>query len=425
MKLSAVLARPQRWCAGLLVLTLSPLLWASEWDLDNVNLDNWDFEVGGQYRYLPQDPPYGVRESALSASVRGKYFTDWNEGDDLFQFEAFYRYSWADDERSHGDIQDLAWIHVGDGWETRSGVRRVFWGVTEFQHLVDIVNQSDLVERTDGEAKLGQPMVNLSLVTDWGILDLFVLTGFRERTFPGEDGWPRGPVLFSNDDADYESSRENARVDFAARWAVSLDYWELALSYFGGTSRDPEFHRYNAEGDLVPYYTLIDQVGLEAQFTYDAWLLKAEALGRSGMVGGRYFATVFGFEYTLESVLDSVADLGIVVEYNFDERGEKAPDNYFLDDDLAIGFRWALNDTDSTELLAGLIYDINTHERVLSLEASRRLGEVWTINLDAIFFHSAPPPSAADLASGSFDPLYKLASSSHNDMIQLELVRYF
>ncbi len=72
-----------------------------------------------------------------------------------------------------------------------------------------------------------------------------------------------------------------------------------------------------------------------------------------------------------------------------------------------------------------MIYDHKTNERVLTLEASRRLGDVWTVNLDALFFHSKSPPSLQDLASGSFDPLYKLAQNGHNDLIQLEVVRYF
>lgn len=386
----------------------------------------WDFEAGAEYRYLPQEPSYGTDRDAASMSIRGKYFQDWNDGDDLFQFEGFYRWSDTDEERTHGDIQDLAWIHVGDGWELRSGVRTVFWGVTEFQHLVDIINQSDLVERVDGESKLGQPMLNLSLVSDnWGILDLFVLPGFRERTFPGEDGWPRGAYVVSSSDADYESSEGQSRVDFAARWSLSLDSWELAFSYFGGTSRDPEFRRLNSESELVPYYPVIDQFGLEAQYNYDAWLVKLEAISRSGMDTGRYFATVFGFEYTLEGVFDSVSDLGIVVEYNYDERGADSPAAYYLEDDLALGLRWALNDEASTEVLGGVIYDHRTDERVMSLEASRRLGEVWTINLNALFFHSKRPPSLQDVQSGNFDPLYKLAQNSHNDMIQLELIRYF
>lgn len=408
-----------RFGSGLLAASVSALFATASMAGD------WDFEVGGEYRYLPQDQPYGVPDDAASLSVRGEYFHEWNDGDDLFEFEAFYRWSDTDDERTHGDIQDLAWIHVADGWELRTGVRTVFWGVTEFQHLVDIVNQSDLVERTDGEAKLGQPMVNLSLVSDWGIIDLFLLPGFRERTFPGPDGWPRGPVVISNEDADYESGSEQSHVDFAARWATSIDAWELALSYFGGTGRDPEFERINDKGELVPYYPIIDQFGLEVQYNYDAWLWKLEALSRSGMEGGRYFATVFGFEYTMEGVLGSVADLGIVSEYNYDERGRDAPDNYYLENDLALGLRLAMNDEATTELLGGVIYDHQTEERVVTLEASRRLGEVWMLNLDALFFHSKAPPSYEDLATGSFDPLYKLAQSSRNDLIQLEIIRYF
>ena len=150
-------------------------------------------------------------------------------------------------------------------------------------------------------------MINLSLVSDWGIVDLFALVGFRERTFPGEDGWPRGPLVISSDDADYESGAEDKRVDIAARWSTSIEAWELALSYFGGTSRDPEFRRINAQGEPVPFYPVIDQFGLELQYNYDAWLLKMEALNRSGTESGRYFATVFGFEYTLEGLFDGVS----------------------------------------------------------------------------------------------------------------------
>ena len=74
---------------------------------------------------------------------------------------------------------------MGDDWDLHLGVKQIFWGVTEFNHLVDIINQTDLVENIDGEDKLGQPMAHLSLVRDWGILDFHLLTGFRERTFPG------------------------------------------------------------------------------------------------------------------------------------------------------------------------------------------------------------------------------------------------
>ena len=44
------------------------------------------------------------------------------------------------------------------------GVRRVFWGVAESNHLVDVINQTDAIENPDQEDKLGQPMLNLAYV---------------------------------------------------------------------------------------------------------------------------------------------------------------------------------------------------------------------------------------------------------------------
>jgi len=70
----------------------------------------------------------------------------------------------------------------------RLGVDRVFWGVVESRSLVDIVNQTDLVEHPDEKTKLGQPMAHVTWSGDWGALEVFGLTGHRPRTFPGRHG---------------------------------------------------------------------------------------------------------------------------------------------------------------------------------------------------------------------------------------------
>ena len=92
-------------------------------------------------------------------------------------FSPFLRLDQVDENRTHWDIRELYWLYFSRVWEIRVGVRTVFWGVTELQHLVDVINQTDLVENIDGEQKLGQPMVNLALIHDWGTVELFILTG--------------------------------------------------------------------------------------------------------------------------------------------------------------------------------------------------------------------------------------------------------
>ena len=68
------------------------------------------------------------------------------------------------------------------------------WGVTETNHRVDIINQTDFTEGFDGEEKLGQPMIKISFERPWGLLDVYALLGFRERNFSGTKGRLRLPL---------------------------------------------------------------------------------------------------------------------------------------------------------------------------------------------------------------------------------------
>ena len=94
---------------------------------------------------------------------------------------------------------------TGNAVESRIGIRKEFWGVTETFHRVDIINQTDSVESFDGEDKLGQPMINISLETLSGSIDFFALLGSRERTFAGRFGRLRTPIVVDTDHPIYES----------------------------------------------------------------------------------------------------------------------------------------------------------------------------------------------------------------------------
>ena len=107
-------------------------------------------------------------------------------------------------------------------------MRRVFWGVTESKHVVDIINQTDLTENIDGETKLGQPMVNFALVQSWGTIDVFALLGFRERRFFGPHSRPGLGIPVAIENPIYESGAGRRHIDFAVRWSHSLGAWDSA-----------------------------------------------------------------------------------------------------------------------------------------------------------------------------------------------------
>jgi len=358
----------------------------------------WSGYIGGQTRNFFEDPASSEQHNSyLSAVTEPEFFHDWDDGKQNVEVKLFYRVDQHDDERTHGDIRELSWTGVFDSWEVRAGISKVFWGVAETQHLVDIVNQTDLVENVDGEDKLGQPMIRASTELDWGTFDFFILPGFRERTFAGIEGRPRPNVIIDTDrDAIYDSSDNEDHIDLAGRYSHYIGEWEFGLSLFSGTGREPtNFSPVGVspggEPIVVPVYSLINQVGFDGQAFFGDWTWKLEAINtnvRSGTKKGiNSFQTVGGFEYTLVGLADSSMDLGFVVEYHYSDK--RIYENTIFDNDLATALRFVLNDAQSTEILAGLTTDADTQTVGSFIEASRRLGDSWTLEAQIRTFHGA------------------------------------
>ena len=248
-------------------------------------------EVSLENRFFVEQGLFGQGKNHSSFTLSPEFYFESEDQKTSFTFKPKIRRDSTDDERNLFDIQDLSLVRVKDSYETRIGIRRDFWGVTETVHRVDIINQTDQVESFDGEDKLGQPMINLSVEREWGIVDLYALVGFRERTFAGEKGRLRLPFSIDTDSAFYESSSENLRTDFAIRWSQSYPNVELAFSHFSGTSREPEL-KTGLNDNLnfrVPYYAIIDQTGLEVLYIVGELAFKLEAISRSGQ-GDRFSA---------------------------------------------------------------------------------------------------------------------------------------
>jgi hypothetical protein len=370
---------------------------------------NMAVEGRGFFQTALDDRQY---DSDYSFSIEPEFSRQWDDDRQSFVFRPFARIDRHDDERSHWDIRELQWIYAGNGWESRLGVGRVYWGVTEAVHLVDIINQTDLVENIDGEQKLGQPMAKLSLEKDWGTLDFFLLPGFRERTFPGEEGRLRTHPRVETDLVGYESSAGQQHVDYALRWSHYVGDWDFGLSWFQGTGRDPLFRpAFTPQGELVlaPYYEQIEQASIDLQATLGEWLWKLEVMYRNGYEED-YYAFTGGFEYTRVGIMDTSADLGVVAELMADERGNQAstPFNH----DVFAGLRWTANDAQSLTILAGAIVDWENGSTLFSVEASRRLGQSCLLTLQLRSW----------LNVDQRDPQYVFRQ---DDYLQIELARYF
>lgn len=366
-----------------------------------------------QARSFWNDPSLaGQDDSALQGSIISLTEFRWRseEGDQRASFIPYLRLDATDDERSLVDLREAYWASEGDEFELLVGANTVFWGVTESVHLVDIINQTDLAGDIDGEDKLGQPMVNVALQKDWGEISLYVMPWFRERTFAGVDGRFRAPLPVDTDNAQYASSREQKHIDLALRYSHYIGDVDIGLAAFSGTSREPRFIP-SADGlSLLPVYDQIDQFGVDLQYTREAWLWKLEAIARDGF-SHTFAAAVGGFEYTFYQVAESTADVGLLLEYQYDGRNEFEPLS-INDNDVFVGTRLAFNDMQDTTVLAGVSYDHDTGETFVNIEAARRFGEDWFAELRV----------RAVSGAGPGDLTYWL---QNDDYVQLQIARYF
>lgn len=397
----------------------------SEADLPARTHADMQWDLGLQTRTFLKEGDFGQDRFEASVSVEFQYYRGWQNDRRSITFSPFLRVDSADSHRTHADLREFFFTSVGDDWDLHIGAKRVFWGVTEFHHLVDIVNQTDLVENIDAEDKLGQPMVHLSLIRDWGVLDLMLLTGFRERTFPGPDGRLRLPFTIL-DDAEYESGAEQLRTDVAVRWSHYLGPFEVGVHHFSGTGRDPSFLPVVApNNDLVlqPFYPVIDQTGVDAQMFLGDWAFKFEGLTRTGQ-GDRYAAANLGFERTFVRVFDTDADFGLIGEYLYDERGDEAFNTLF-ENDVALGGRLSLNDFADTKALLGVIVDANNDDYLVTLEASRRLTNSWLLSIEGRFFAGGSSLPADAPPQDYLDPRNKTAWLQDDDYLQVEFKKFF
>ena len=95
-----------------------------------------------------------------------------------------------------------------------------------------------------------------------------------------------------------------------------------------------------------------------------------------------------GFEYTFGNLRACGIYLEVLTEYAFDERDALALTP--LEDDVFIGARLALNDVQSTAILGGAAIDRESGASFINVEASRRVGDHSTLDLEFRGFVHVP-----------------------------------
>lgn len=352
--------------------------WNTQWQ-GNIQLQNRSFFHGptgaqrDQFQYSYAVAPQ-LRSIALS-------------GDQIITGKLFYRKDFTDDVRTHWDIRELKFDQRMDDTVITWGVDRVFWGKTESQNLVDVINQYDGVEGAFTEEKLGQPMIRVRHIAESGVLEAYYLPYSRQATYAGSHGRLRTKPGIDGDHAQYRQGTKQWYPGVALRWEPDMHELDIGLSMFHGLSREPPFTPidHNGESRFAPVYSAITQIGLDIQYVADQTLYKLEGIYRRGQLDlalfkRNYAAVTLGLEHTIGGFLQGPGDFGLIIEYNRDGLGKRSIN--ILEDDVVLGLRYSLNDVADTYLLATVALDRIFDSRLYNVKLTRRVGESLKLSVE-------------------------------------------
>lgn len=389
-------------CAALASAPLSTTSAAAETLMLGADFAELTGEASSELTLYPQSPRFdGQRDHGLSFAIRPEATLEWDSlewlggASAVAKLTPFLRIDTLDDRRTHFDFREAKFELRFGSTDVTLGADYVYWGKAETDQIVDIINQTDGLEGSDGEDKLGQPMVAVRRLVEAGDfsgeLSAFYLPYFRERTFLGAESRLRSgvPIL---EGGRFESDEEEWTPSFAARLSGFYGDFDGGISAFHGLSRDPAFAFDRTSGGLRAVYGRITQLGFDGQYTRDATLFKLETIFRAGQRDRNfdkqdYVAVIGGLEHTLYGVAETNMDLGLIAEYAFDARSDDALTPF--ENDLVLGARLAVNDPQDTALLVLGSVDTKTGELVLRAEGERRIGDSFKLSLEGLAFVNA------------------------------------
>ena len=141
----------------------------------------------------------------------------------------------------------------------------------------------------------------------------------------------------------------------------------------------------------------------------EAWLWKFESIVREGH-GSGFGAMVGGFEYTIFQIADT--DIGLLMEYHRDGRDPASTPATGFDNDLFFSARYALNNVDDTQALAGTLIDHEDGLMPFLIEAERRIGDRWKMEAEAQLLANVDGTNA-------------FAAFKRNSFVNIQVSRFF
>jgi hypothetical protein len=125
-------------------------------------------------------------------------------------------------------------------------------------------------------------------------------------------------------------------------------------------------------------YPIIHQTGAQLQLLVGTGLLKLDIAHVKPRQRASFTGFTLGGEWPMAL---GAADLTVLAEFTYDQRGVQAPTG--LDRDLLLAARWNPNNAAGTDATASTMIDVQSGAQTLRAKFSRRLSATWRWTADA------------------------------------------
>jgi hypothetical protein len=330
-----------------------------------------------------------------------------SDGQVVFNAEAFYDKD--DENRRYVDVNDLYYKHEFENSDLLIGRNTRFWGAMEFYNHTDVFNTKDWLDNPfDYDSKIGSNNIAYTYYFDNSDLALIAKIGQEKQRV--QDNQSVNNFFPPNYNDTLVTQKDKNRPSLYVKYTGSAEEVQLDYALIYQNGYDEQRYLAPVGVSLQQHAYLVDKVMGYATYVDGETIYKTElAYTKSDDEKVSDYAQLSaGVEHTFYGVIGK-SDVGLLAEYyRYEEEdssklGAKEFGNLFAND-VSLGFRITLNDSDDSDILGGFSLDQDNQEKLLFVEYNTRLYNKYKLGLS--YQHLEPGDGSAiqklDLAQVEF-----------------------
>lgn len=382
-------------------------------------------EIGFETRFFEKQDNSPARSS--NQSLYTKFSHKYKNGKYRFYGEFTSMQDLQDENRKFIRPLEL-WAGIKtDKYIFKAGYQIFNWSSTEAFHPADMINSRNLDSNLRNLSKFGELAISLKTLFSDSSLIAFILPKFEAPHFAQETSSYGLGLRINKPQIIRDSTKvaENDNWVWQGGFQFNTRFYDNDLSFFYVNHINRNFGidplTFNPlSGQLDPLFSPIEHIGFTSQSVILNWLFKTEfsyenipsELYSSGIDDHSILA--IGVERTYG--LESGSEVTILLEA---QKYFSATDSFLLNipfqNDTLLGFRYALNDANSSEFFFSVIADNQFFDQFLyNFSYSQRIGNSWKLETGIHYIDA----ENNNLNAG-------LAALDNSDHIFFNLYKYF